>query len=712
MTDSTPFKIKLKIPAKDNGAVNVQEVITKTTTPAVKPSQDILKFNGKRSLQEMLPATYSKGFDFSYIVEVKPPCMIDYNAITDEWIVTFREQAGIHIYMETQYVLGRILGAQWDKTIHAWKFPATSAVLQEILTVLNHQKEQYEQYAKRGITYYSDQYRLYAEVGMTDIGKVMAETRRIQEERWVALQTELNTVSPTADYCLEYPLMQHQHNGIEFALSQDSALIADDMGTGKTRTALDVILYRCKQKQISRALVICPNTVKQVWVKQARMFFPNEFIPIVIKGTFEERVERLKVFYPEGGKFPLYIINYESARGHPVEMQKILDDGMLIMDECHKIKAPTSQITKTVHQLLPKFSLLLTGTPIVNKPEDAWSIFHFIRKGLVGRTFDEFYRKHVRLDSYSKRITYIGLQEFNRRVKPFYIRRLKHDVLKDLPEKIYHEHYVSIEGKNFDVYKEMALKMRATLIDMEDGVYQTEAVNVITMLLRLFQICDGFISAEAGSEAWIPDAAKVKGLQELFTDYMDLDSYKEKYRQHKSLPMPALPTNELAKVNGNGNNKDRKCVIFARFVPPLEMLYEVLKPYEPALLYGGVPLEKRELEIERFWKDPNCKVMLCQIHTGGLGVDLSNADLCIFYDYWWSPGINQQAEDRLHRKGQKNNVNIIYMLTQLPNEELTVEGLYYQRLLEKKEWIKEAIEGTEAMIPTKQELIDWLGKVL
>jgi SNF2 family DNA or RNA helicase len=646
---------------------------------------------------------YIPGFDFSNIDGKDPNAtLIDYDAILEEWLVVFPSKEHSHVYSETQQVLGSILGAKWDKDIKGWRYPATASVLTEIITRISREREYYKKYIKDednlGHGYYDERFRLYKVIELTDLAKAISESIRNLEERWMKLKSEFTTTAPELARPVGVELMPHQHNAVEFILSHTACLLGDDMGTGKTLDALLCATYWHLKKEINHVLVVCPNTAKDVWVYQSNLFYPNKFIPILITGgmTFEERVKELTVFSPsDKNKIPLYIINYESARMHPVELQKICDNGLLILDEVHKVKSPKSIITKVLlgspdsPGLKAKYILPMTGTAIVNKPEDAWSIFQLIKPGLLGRSMDEFSRFFMRFDRHSRRVTYVNLDDLNKRIQPFYIRRTKLEVMKDLPEKIIRPIYSTIEGQQYEVYKEMALKFRTQLLDMEDGVYTTSAVNIVSQILRLMQICDGFLQDKAPSAHWIKEVSKIAQLKEILED---------------------------ASVIGDG----KKAVIWSRFIPPIELLKLELMDLNPAVLHGGVPFSKRgsgpgsgeDTEVGRFWKHDDCKVLIGQIHTGGLGIDLSNANLCVFYDYWWSPGINSQAEDRLHRKGQKNSVDVVYLLTKLPGNSNTIESMYYERLLEKKSWIKTAWEGKEAFLPTRDELIDWLGKVI
>jgi len=671
--------------------------INSPSVQAVDSSPFILEYGNK----------YIPGMQFLEANEWKEPVwtVIDYDAETDEWMIFFRRDENFSVYNEFQFEIGDRLGAKWDKERHGWRFPAITYSMKDLLDHIETERKSLMRYNSGPTSYYGQKLRYYRDVQLTEIARLTIEAKRNLEARWEELQKATGVTTDCIDADTENPLLNHQHSGIEFMLSHD-ALLADDMGTGKTRQMLNVAYKMFADKEIGRAIVICPATAKGVWYNQAKQYFPETILPIKITGVWEERLRRLSAVFPEK-KMPLYILNYETARGHPVELQNLMGDGMLILDEVHKIKSPNSKVTQVITALKPLYKKVLTGTPIVNIPLDAYTIFNYIKPGLLGRSYDQFF-KHFAYRYGRFKIGWRNLEEFNKRIQPYYIRRLKKDIL-NLPEKMYVRDYEEIEMGEVQakVYRDMATKFIAELESMNEGSYIVEANNVVTRVMRLLQICDGYLSRGVGEGIeWISDAAKPKELKEILEDYLKESNGKN-----------------------NSNNSDRKVIIWSRFLPPLEMLQTELAEYHPVALHGSIPEERRgvgpkdslDTVVGKFWNDPKCKIFLGQIQTGGQSIDLSCSDLEIFYDQWWSPGMNLQAEDRAHRLGQKKSVTIIPLVTKR-----TIEQYYFAQefeypegsgkmekglLARKKDWIEQAIEGQHTVLPSKSELIEWLRRI-
>lgn len=640
-----------------------------------------------------------------------PYILVDYDLREDEWVFKLKRSKQFSEYHELLYIVGNKLSARWDKDVHGWAFPAVMYNMRLVLETLQKKAEEYKKWENatwQGKPSRSQElFWYFSRVDFTPVCKSMMELKQAQEERWEKLTHNLGLGMETVgDFNSDKPLLKTQINGAEFLLSHDS-VCGDDMGTGKTRIGLNVAwhLFRNKENKINRCLVICPASVVDVWRNQSREYLKNRVIPIIITGNWDERIKKSAAIYPakrtdeDGTEFrpmPLYIVSYETARLHPVEMQNLCDDGVLILDEAHKIKDMSRQTATFVHNLRPVAKKALTGTPIMNTPIDAYSIMEFVRPGLLGRSYSEFFN-HFAYQDGKYRIRYHRLDEMNQRIKPWFIRRLKAEVI-DLPEKLWLRDFETIPmgEQQRKVYKDMADKYIAELETMDDTTYIVEANNVMTRILKLMQICDGYLTEGVGGRLeWITDAGKPKELREIL---------KAQFT----------------------NNPHRKIVIWSRFLPPIMMMAQDLAEYHPVILHGGVPMEKRgsgptspiDTVVGKFHNDPNCRIFIGQIQTGGQGIDLTCADVCIFFDHWWAPGMNEQAEDRLHRIGQRNPVTIIPMVMdnsvdqyyfgfefEGPGGEIE-QGLLYQ----KKQWKKEAVDGQESFRPSRAQLLKWLRR--
>jgi SNF2 family DNA or RNA helicase len=621
--------------------------------------------------------------------------VIDYDIESNKWLLSFRaltkeeEKAGKPTaYSAFRYSLQHVLGARWIRNINGWSYPGTVYSFKAIQKQIEFTKQ--SRWEKEVSSLYLN------DLTLTPLAEVQLKLKRDQEERWQNLreQTFSSDFVPYDSLVETLPYYPHQRNGAEFFLSHP-CLIADDMGTGKTRVALFGMVQMHKVKRIRFSVVVCPIGVIGVWASQAKQYFPEEIFPVKVRGDFEERIRALSPVFV-GSKLPLYIVGYATARDHPVEMARLTSEGLLLLDEAQNIKSPSSKTTIALSKLPCVERRALTGTPIVNTPKDGFTVFNFIHPGLLGNSYEQYLNYFAEKDGRFG-IVYRNLKEFNERIQPFYIRRLKNDILS-LPPKINIRDFESIPlgTEQRRIYREMTDKMLAELRDITDEEYQVSAMNRVSQIQRLLQICDGFLSQAVGEERWISDGGKLEVLKEIIEEQL---------------------------ANGNG---DRKIVVWSRFLPPLKMLMTELAKYHPVVLYGDTPQERRgensssdiTTVIGKFWKDPKCKILLGQMQTGGVGVDLSCADICIFYDQWWAPGINTQAEDRLHRVGQKNKVSIFTLVTSTPIEQYYFAWEYEDErgrpqigmTHKKADWIETAVEGKGIPMPTREELIKLLQK--
>lgn len=661
------------------------------------------------SFAEGLKKQHDEGIAFTAENEWKEPAcvIVDYlpgeTLNTDEWFFGLQRTDKFSPYSAFQHSIGGQLGRKWDATMHGWRYPAVVYNMNKVMAEIEEVKKGLQRY-KHIPGYYGDVSNYISAVQMTPLCAQMLQMKKAMEARWEGLQTASDSNIVISDFS-DVPYMDHQINGIEFMASHDS-ICGDAMGTGKTRQGLNVAwkLYNDENTGIKRCIVVCPTGARRVWLNQAREYMKNRMIPIMIGGVWENRIDLLAPIYPikqtdENGEqftpMPIYIINYEKARAHPVELKILCEDGLLILDEAHKIKAMSSKVTKVILDLKPLRKIELTGTPVMNTPVDAYSLVSYVRPGLLGRSYDEFFNYFCYREQGTYKVKYRNLEEMNARIRPFFIRRNK-DVLHDLPEKMFVREFESLQlgPEQRKHYNEMALKYMTEIEGLDEENVVVYASNVMVRIGKLLEICDGFVRPAGERAEWIADAVKPKVVREILEQEL---------------------------------NNGRKVVVWSRLLPPLEMLQTDLAEYHPVVLHGGVPehlrgsgpldTDKDRTIVGRFWTDPKVRVLLGQIQTGGQAIDLTCADLCLFYNHWWGPGLNEQAEDRLHRKGQKNPVTVIPLVTGNTIEENyfaseyddgtgeTVEGLLYQ----KKAWKDAVVEGYDSGL-SKANILKWIRR--
>lgn len=473
------------------------------------------------------------------------------------------------------------------------------------------------------------------------------ERNRVQMLELKELEdVELNV--PFADKLRDY-----QRVGANFLNTTGKCILADDMGTGKTLQAITA----CEDTGAERVLVICPNSLKWNWHDEVNKWTDSK--AVVVDGAKAKRVKAIEEF---DGKY--LIINYEAMRLHE-ELQKGKWD-VLILDEAHKIKNRKAQQTKAINKIKADRVFLLTGTPMLNRPDELWS--------LLNRLYPDKFRSYWRFVERYCTITDngwgkdIGMgtpeqqEELKRLLAPIMLRRTKKEVLTELPDKIHQRFLVELTGKQAKIYKSMERDAIATLTNGE----VIAAPVVIAQITRLRQIA---VSTQLLSEE-VAESAKFEALMELIQD----------------------------------NIAGHKIVVFSQFRRAIELFSKQLDEagIKWVAVTGAIKQEDRHQATKDFQEDKDTRIMLATIEAAAHGLTWTSADIAVFLDRHWTPAINTQAEDRLHRMGQKNSVTIINMVARGTVEE------YIENLLEKKGESFDAIVNGQV---TAQELRQIFNKL-
>lgn len=406
-------------------------------------------------------------------------------------------------------------------------------------------------------------------------------------------------------------------------------ILADDMGLGKTLQVI-ALLLAYKEKQVDSAgkkpsLIVCPASLVYNWENEIRKFAP-ELTSLVISGTADERKELLG----SAGDKEIIITSYDSLRRDMKYYQK-LDFMYQVIDEAQFIKNPATQNAKSVKEIRAESKFALTGTPIENRLSELWSIFDYLMPGFL-YSYTKF------RDEIENRITReedgIALKRLQNMIKPFVLRRLKSEVLKDLPEKQEAVVYSQMEGEQKKLYAAMLEQFREDVLSISEERFGAERMNVLAKLMRLRQICcDPSLCFENFNDT----SAKLETCMELVRGAID---------------------------------SGHKILLFSQFTTMLGIIAERLAKEEISYytLTGDVPKEERTKLAEAFNND-DTKVFLISLKAGGTGLNLTGADIVIHYDPWWNVAVQNQATDRAHRIGQLRKVNVYKLIAKNSIEE-------------------------------------------
>lgn len=435
-------------------------------------------------------------------------------------------------------------------------------------------------------------------------------------------------------------------------------ILADEMGLGKTLQTIAFIKSESDEKEKLPCIVVCPTSLVYNWEDEINKFQPDLKIAVV-SGSKKERIETIK----KVKDLDIVITSYALMR-RDIENYIDIKFKYCFIDEAQNIKNANSLNAKSVKAIKSKSYFALTGTPIENSLGELWSIFDFIMPGYLFNKgkFSKKYEIPI-AKSKDKRV----LKELNRRIKPFILRRLKKDVIKELPSKIEHNIVVDMTEDQKKIYASFSEKAKSQMLEkIKQKEFNKSKIQILAMITRLRQIC---CDPTTCIENYNGGSGKMDALLNIITS--------NKMENHKML-------------------------VFSQFTSVLKNISERLQQNEIEHLYldGSVKSNLRGDIVKKF-NEEDIKVFLISLKAGGTGLNLTSADIVIHYDPWWNPSVEEQATDRAHRIGQENTVEVIRLIAKGSIEE-KINKIQKQ----KKEMIKNVMDenvGNEISILNMSE---------
>ncbi len=392
-------------------------------------------------------------------------------------------------------------------------------------------------------------------------------------------------------------------------------ILADDMGLGKT---LQAILYICSYPG-EKTLIVCPTSLAYNWQEEFEKFAPS-VRTCIVQGTPEER-ERL--IQENTQNYDVWITTYPLIRKDTKCYVDQKFDHMFI-DEAQFIKNPMSLGAKAVKSIPVKHRFALTGTPIENALSELWSIFEFVMPGFLSKysKFQDRYERPILKEQDEKRI-----KELKMRIQPFVLRRMKKDVLKELPDKIETKRMAEMTGKQKKIYLSYLSRIQTEIIEQNSIQSGEGRMQVLAALTRLRQIC------------------------------CHPATFIENY--HGGSGKLDLLMEQLPGIIEGGHS----VIVFSQFTSMLNLISEELNRQEIVHYYlaGSTKPEQRKQYVKEFNQGKG-KVFLISLKAGGTGLNLTGADTVIHFDPWWNPAVEEQATDRAYRIGQKKKVQVIKLI--------------------------------------------------
>ncbi len=493
---------------------------------------------------------------------------------------------------------------------------------------------------------------------------------------------------------LDSVLREYQRDGFYWikTLKENGfgGILADDMGLGKTLQVLTFLLSEKEQGKTGdalRTLIVAPASLVYNWKKEIERFTPQLSV-CVVAGTAHERKELIQsqqnkkkqqtqqeqkeqqIQQSQPTSADVWITSYDLLK-RDIELYQDIVFANQIIDEAQYIKNQTTHAAKSVRLVNSSFRMALTGTPMENRLSELWSIFDYLMPGfLYGYTR---FRSEVETPIVSDKDE-DAMARLRAMIHPFILRRLKKDVLKELPEKQEEIVTIALSGEQKKLYQAHAQRLKMFLEDQNEEDFAQNKLQVLAELTKLRQLCCG---PELILENYKGENAKLETCIELITQAIE---------------------------------GGHKILLFSQFTSMLDRIGEELKKakIDYYRIDGSVKKEARMEMVEQFQNPQNQVAVFCiSLKAGGTGLNLTAADIVIHYDPWWNKAAQNQATDRAHRIGQKHAINVYQLIA-----EDTIEQKICELQQAKYDLAEEVLsgEGISSIQFNKDEIMNLLGK--
>ena len=463
-------------------------------------------------------------------------------------------------------------------------------------------------------------------------------------------------------------------------ITMRNVLLADDMGLGKSLSAITLFALDVYQGYSKTCLVVCPASLKANWENEFRKFTKQITIsrigqtsgtPSATKDAKRKVIEKFAAL----DEPRVMITNYEQVASMLEDYKKIRWD-MVILDEAHMIKNPKAKRTRAVQALQTRRSILLTGSPVLNHVNDLWSLMRQVVGPDSMESYYRFVNRYARFGGWQDK-QIIGVKnerELNARIQNIMVRRLKEDVL-DLPEVVYTQRVIDLGKTQAKLYREIFNNMQLT---KSDGEIE-EIDNILTKYLRLKQVC--------GTTAAFIDKDDSGKLDAALWDALDiLTGNKEKvvvFTQFRAIQEAFRLRLESAR---------------GKHAPKMGPAFNIY------VIHGDIDSDTRQEIVNQWADDPKPSIILCMFQVAGVGLNMTAARYGLMVDKLYVPDLNKQAVDRMHRIGA-DKTQPVTIIEYIARD--TVEHRVEEILKQKSKVSKELLEDNEVhKLAIKQAILD------
>lgn len=562
---------------------------------------------------------------------------IDYDAKTGRYIIT-----------TPPWMVDKVRGLpnrRWDARRRIWTAPALRANSEYLLTAFT------------------------ADLFAAEAHEVATATiERVRSHR-------LATFPPT--YPFKTTPRAYQKRALDLAWDKHTFAFYMDMGTGKTKTLLDLFSGYYLDAKIDRVLVVTKFSTRRNWADEIGIHCPTECDVMILDTAKAKAFEQWNT--ATDGRLKFLIVGTESlaAGGAMALAQKFVGCSTrvgMVVDEAHMIKSHSAVRSRNCLKLglSASYRVIMTGTPVANGPMDVFMQFEFLDPNIIGiGDFYSFRNRYAVMGGFEGKqvVGYQNMAELIELVAPFVYQVRKSDVLTELPPKVYLTREVQLNDEQKRLYKEIAKRDRA--VSGDQGI---TVKTVLERMLRLQEIAGGIITYERNPDLYNPD------------------KFSRNRIEGKNPKIEEL----LAIAEEN----ECSTIVWCRFIPEIEMVSEALRAKygreSVVEIYGAVGEDDRHHNVKELFQTGKARFLVGNAATGGVGLNMTRAELVVYYSNSFSFTDREQSEDRAHRIGQTKSVTYIDIVA-----EGTVDTTVTKALLEKKnvsEFVRTSIDDRNGNI--------------
>ena len=477
-------------------------------------------------------------------------------------------------------------------------------------------------------------------------------------------------------------------------------------------------------QRLSTALVVCPTSLVTNWLREAARFTPHLR---TLDLTGADRAQKWAV----RNEYDLLVTSYAILR-RDVEQYRADEFSLVILDEAQHIKNRGSQNAQSAKALRARHRLILTGTPLENSVLDLWSLYDFLLPGYLGTAADfrERYETPLAHGAAGTPVPQV-MERLRHRVRPFFLRRTKEEVLTELPPKLEHPALCELSDEQREVYREVLAQGRREVFEHSGKSGKgRDRIAVLTTLLRLRQVCCHLDLLPGGNQREMEFGNKgigggngvagdncvpkwslgTRGNQrEMEFRGEQGRSQMEFGNEGETAPPPGTAAATLgttrvwkepsAKMErafeliDEAIDGGHRVLLFSQFVQVLHLLRDEARRRELRFCYLDGQTVERQAEVDRFQNDAGIPLFFISLKAGGTGLNLTGADTVIHFDPWWNPAVEEQATARAHRMGQSRSVQS-YKLIAAGTVEEKIQALQAR----KRELFEASLGGDEAFV--------------